>query len=261
MSDSAQMERERRLAAIMFTDMVGYTALTQRNETLAMELLEEQRRVIRSSLAKHKGREVDTIGDGFLVEFTSALDAVSCAVEIQSAFRDANAGRPQERQVWIRIGVHLGDVIPIGNKVAGDAVNIASRIEPLASPGGVCVSAQVYGSVAGRLESKFESLGFPPLKNVANPIEVYQIAGFGIADNRPIPNKISSASDRVAVLPLAVERVVEHGRRMDPAVVDVDRREEQPLRIPARELERHRMDLAIAFLELEHREPVVLVSG
>ena len=201
-NDSAQVENERRLAAIMFTDMVGYTALTQQNELLAMELLEEQRKRIREALAAHKGREVDTIGDGFLVEFTSALEAVRCAAEIQSAFREANVSRPQEQQIWIRIGIHLGDVIHIGNQVAGDAVNIASRIEPLAPPGGICITAQVYGSVVTRFEGEFESLGYPALKNIAMPIEVYRIAGFGLADGKALPGEFPLARDRVAVLPL-----------------------------------------------------------
>ena len=95
MNGSVQMESERRLAALMFTDMVGYTALTQRNEQLAMELLEEQRSLVRKSLANHKGREIDMIGDGFLMEFASALEAVKCAVEIQSSFRRLNASRPE----------------------------------------------------------------------------------------------------------------------------------------------------------------------
>jgi adenylate cyclase len=202
MSDSAPTESERRLAAIMFTDMVGYTVLTQRNETLAMELLGEQRQLIRKFLAIHKGREIDTIGDGFLVEFASALDAVRCAVEIQSGFQELNAHRPKEKQIWIRIGVHLGDVIHIGNQVAGDAVNIASRIEPLALPGGICVTAQVYGSVVSKFQAGFESLGMPQLKNVVTPIEVYRISGLGEAVDNPIPNTGSPASDRVAVLPL-----------------------------------------------------------
>lgn len=202
MNDSVQANAERRLAALIFTDMVGYTALTQQDEALAMQILEEQRRLVRNSLANHKGREIDTIGDGFLMEFASALDAVRCAVEIQSSLRELNANRPPERQIWIRIGIHLGDVIHIGTQVAGDAVNIASRIEPLALPGGICITAQVYSSVVRRFEGEFESLGIPELKNVATPIEVYRISGFGKADSRPVSGKYSPARDRVAVLPL-----------------------------------------------------------
>ena len=203
MSDSAQIGSEIRLAAVMFTDMVGYTALTQRNEALAMQLLAEQRQQVRSSLSKYQGREIDTIGDGFLVEFGSALQAVRCAVEIQSALRDMNANRPEEEQIWIRIGIHLGDVIHMGEQVAGDAVNIASRIEPLALPGGICITAQVHASVLNKFEGGFESIGMPKLKNVLTPIEVYRISEFGAAVRPSIPGREPPAKDRVAVLPLA----------------------------------------------------------
>jgi len=203
MSDSARIESERRLAAIMFTDMVGYSALTQRNEALAMELLDEQRGLVRQILAKYKGREVDSIGDGFLVEFASALDAVRCATGIQSALKEANASRPDEKKIWIRVGIHLGDVIHTGNQVAGDAVNIAARIEPLAPPGGVCVTAQVHASVVNKFEGVFESMGMPDLKNIATPIEVYRVSGYGQAINRTAPVRESLPKDRVAILPLA----------------------------------------------------------
>src|SRR3990172_7329334 len=179
MKDSEQLEGERRLAAIMFTDMVGFTTLAQRDEALAMQLLDEQRGIIRPLLAKYRGREVETTGDGFLVEFASSLGAVRCAVEIQSTLKQLNEDRPEGERILIRIGIHLGDVIHRGTDVAGDAVNVASRIEPLAPPGGVCVTAQVHASVLNKVEYGFESLGIPQLKNVATPIEVFRISGFG----------------------------------------------------------------------------------
>ncbi|HEX6268864.1 MAG TPA: adenylate/guanylate cyclase domain-containing protein [Anaerolineales bacterium] len=203
MNDPVHIESERRLAVLMFTDMVGYTAIAQRDEALAMELLEEQRRLVRGYVARHRGREVDSIGDGFLVEFTSALEAVRCAVEIQSALREANEKRPAEKRIWIRIGIHLGDVIYNGTQVAGDAVNIASRIEPLAPPGGVCVTAQVHASVLNKFEGTFESLGRPELKNVATPIEVFRISGYGQAVSGISSTRSTLPKERVAVLPLA----------------------------------------------------------
>jgi TolB-like protein/class 3 adenylate cyclase/tetratricopeptide (TPR) repeat protein len=206
MKDFEQFDSERRLAAIMFTDMVGFTALAQRDETLAMELLDEQRRVIRACLAEYKGREVDTIGDGFFVEFASSLDAVKCAIAIQSALKEWNEQHPPENRVLIRIGIHLGDVLHRGREVSGDAVNIASRIEPLAPPGGVCVTAPVYASVFNKVEYEFEMLGTPELKNVATPIEVYCVAGYGESESHPTlfirTAKAGLPKDRIAVLPL-----------------------------------------------------------
>jgi adenylate cyclase len=202
---------ERRLAAIMFTDTVGFTAVAQRDEALAFGLLEEQRQVVRPLLVEHRGREVKTTGDGFLVEFGSALEAVRCSVAIQSALARVNDPRPEDERLMVRIGIHLGDVLHTGTDVAGDAVNVASRIEPLAPPGGVCVTAQVQASVVNKIQASFESLGTPQLKNVAIPVEVFRIAGLGA----PSPNRDSQGQeaaqvaarpafprDRVAVLPL-----------------------------------------------------------
>ncbi|HEY2982368.1 MAG TPA: tetratricopeptide repeat protein [Anaerolineales bacterium] len=211
MKDSDKIEGERRLAAIMFTDMVAFTALAQRDEAGAMQLLDEQRRLIRPVLAKHNGREVDTIGDAFLVEFASALEAVRCAVEIQSALQEANTKRPDAEKIVLRIGIHLGDVIHNKGEVAGDAVNLASRVVPLAPPGGVCVTAQVHASVVNKIEFGFESLGTPALKNVAVPIEVFRIAGFGGAVSQAAPTtgrrvepvETAPPRDRLAVLPFS----------------------------------------------------------
>jgi TolB-like protein len=185
----------------MFTDMVGYTALAQRNETLAMELLEEQRSLLRQFFVKHLGREVKTMGDAFLVEFASALEAVKCAGEIQAALREENLKRPKERRILARVGIHLGDVIHTGSDVAGDAVNIASRVETLAPPGGICVSGQVYSSVANKVDYRFETLGNPELKNVAIPVEVYQVLGFGQSVSSIQLTKVGPSKDRIAVLP------------------------------------------------------------
>ena len=201
--NSEQPEGERRLAALMFTDMVGFTMLSQRDEALAIQLLDEQRGIIRPLLAKHKGREVDTVGDAFLVEFASSLGAVRCAVEIQSALKKLNEVRSDEQRILIRIGIHLGDVIHRGADVAGDAVNVASRIEPLAPPGGICVTAQVHASVVNKVAYEFVSLGTPELKNVATPIEVFLISGYGQSVRTPSPVKAEMPRDRVAVLPFS----------------------------------------------------------
>lgn len=194
-------EGERRLAAIMFTDTVGITGLGQRDEPLMFSLLEEQRSLVRPLLSKHRGREVKTTGDGFLVEFQSAQDAVRCALDIQTSLGTRNEGRPEEGQIAVRIGIHLGDVVHEGTDVAGDAVNLASRIEPLAKPGGICVTRQVYESVVNKVECEFESLGTPALKNVNSSVEVYQVSGFGRRVARPVTQPLQK--ERIAVLPFA----------------------------------------------------------
>src|ERR1700738_4432144 len=125
---------KRKLAAIMFTDMVGYRALAQRDEGLALELLEEHRTLLRPAFLNHQGQEVKTIGDGFLVEFASAVAAVNCAVELQEALARRNLGAPADRELQVRIGIHLGDVVHRGGDIVGDGVNIAARIEPPAEP-------------------------------------------------------------------------------------------------------------------------------
>jgi len=168
-------EGERRLAAIMFTDMVGYTALGQRNESLSLALADEQRRIIRPILERHKGREVKTIGDAFLVEFSSALEAVRSAYEIQRATKEFNVPLTEDKRIHLRVGIHLGDVIESQGDIAGDAVNVASRIEPLAREGGVCLTRQVYDQVRNKVDLPFVGLGLKKLKNVAEPMEVYRL--------------------------------------------------------------------------------------
>ncbi len=150
----AKIKEQRKLAAVMFTDMVGYSALTQKNEKLALELLEEHKRALRSVFPKYGGQEIKTIGDAFLVEFGSAVNAAQCAVEIQKKLHQRNESVKPERVVQIRIGLHVGDVVYKEKDVFGDGVNIASRIEPLAVPGGICVSEEL---VRFKIKSRSQS--------------------------------------------------------------------------------------------------------
>jgi TolB-like protein len=184
----------------MFTDLAGYTALTQRNEALAMQLLEEHRRIVRPFFPKHNGREIKTIGDAFLVEFASALEATRCAFDIQQSLNELNSSRPEDRRALARVGIHLGDVIHDQNDVYGDAVNIASRIEPLASPGGICVSEQVYSQIKNKFEFPLTTLGKRNLKNVNEPVEVFRVI---LPWEKKSEREPSLEKNRIAVLPFA----------------------------------------------------------
>ena len=128
-------EHQRRLAAIMFTDIVGYSAMAQANEDLSLELLQEHRELLRPLFPRFGGREIETIGDAFFLEFGSVQEAVHCAIEIQKVLNNRNASEPAERKIYVRIGVHVGDIVHVGEKVHGDGVNVAARIQPLAKTG------------------------------------------------------------------------------------------------------------------------------
>jgi len=193
-------EGERRLAAIMFTDMVGYTALGQRNEALSLALVEEQRNLVRPILKRHNGREVKTIGDAFLVEFPNATDSVRCAYGIQRAIREFNLSLAPDKRIHLRIGVHLGEVVESQGDISGDAVNLASRIEPLAEDGGVCLTRQVFDQVLNKTELQMTSIGVKPLKNVDRPIEVYKMVMPWEQETAP---RLQPDRNRVAVLPFA----------------------------------------------------------
>jgi adenylate cyclase len=190
---------ERRLAAIMFTDMVGYTALGQRNESLSLALVEEQRKVVRPVLARHNGREVKTMGDAFLVEFPNAVDAVRCAYDIQRAVREFDLSMDPEKRIHLRIGLHVGEVVGSQGDISGDAVNVASRVEPLSEEGGVSLTSGVYDLVRGRVDLPLVSIGPKSLKNVSAPVEVFRMVMPWEKERRDAVPKLDAL--RVAVLP------------------------------------------------------------
>src|SRR5213076_613017 len=166
---------ERKLAAIMFTDMVGYSALAQRDDKVALELLEEHRRLLREIFPQFHGTEIKTIGDAFLVEFGSALEAAQCAIEIQRTLAKRNHDVTSNRRIELKIGIHIGDVIHRDGDVYGDGVNIASRIEQLAGAGGICVSTDVERQIRNALEARFEKFGSADLKNIKLRMDLFRI--------------------------------------------------------------------------------------
>ncbi len=187
----------------MFTDLVGFTRLGQTDEEAALRLRREHQALVRPILASFGGREVKTLGDGFLVEFASAVESVRCAVEIQRAFARRNASVGPEDQLLLRVGVHAGDVVEEEGDVVGDAVNVASRLEPLAEPGGICLSATVHEQVRNKLPIVFEKVGARNLKNVREPMELYRVALGAAPTALASPTSREAPALRLAVLPLA----------------------------------------------------------
>src|ERR1700719_102760 len=166
---------ERKLAAIMFTDMVGYSALAQRDDKVALELLEEHRRLLRGIFPRFHGTEIKTIGDAFLVEFGSALEAAQCAIEIQRALAKRNTDVAADRHIAVKIGIHIGDVVHRDGDVYGDGVNIASRIQALSGAGGICVSMDVERQIRNAVETRFEKLAPTELKNISVQMDLFRI--------------------------------------------------------------------------------------
>ena len=198
---------ERRLAAILAADVVGYTRLMGADEVGTLRRMAELReRVLEPIIAEHRGRIFKLMGDGLLVEFASVVDAVACALAWQNDVAEREAGVEKDKQLQFRIGINLGDVIVEGDDIHGDGVNIAARLEGLAEPGGICLSDDAYRQVRGKIEAEFEDLGERDLKNVAEPVRIYRIAGDRSNGNAASPAKGSlTLSDRpsIAVLPFA----------------------------------------------------------
>jgi adenylate cyclase len=164
---------ERRLAAVLAADVVGYSRLMGLDEVGTARTLREHRAVSDALVAKHGGRIVNTTGDGVLLEFPSVVDAVECAVAVQSAMAERNGGVPQELRMLYRIGVNLGDILIEGEDILGDGVNVAARLEGIAEPGGICISSSAYEQVRGKVAVEFVDLGEQSLKNIERPVRVY----------------------------------------------------------------------------------------
>ncbi|WP_413585545.1 GAF domain-containing protein [Bdellovibrio sp. HCB274] len=165
----------RRLAALMFTDIVGYSAIFHRNEALAMKLLGEKTNILREIFPAYGGREIKTLGDGFFIEFPSVLEAVKCAYDIQSQLYQRNLGGMADERFQIRIGIHLCDFIATEEDAFGNDVNVSSRLEKLAPPGGICVSQQVVDQVSDKIDLKFSPIKERKLKNIKKPVVSYSI--------------------------------------------------------------------------------------
>ena len=167
---------ERRLVAILAADVVGYSRLMGANEAATLAALKAHRKeLVDAKIAEHQGRIVKLTGDGMLVEFTSVVNAVACAAEIQREMRQRNVDVPQDRRIEFRIGVNLGDIIVEENDIYGDGVNVAARIESIAKPGGVAVSGTVRDHIGNKLDLAFEDRGEQSLKNIDLPVRIFDV--------------------------------------------------------------------------------------
>jgi adenylate cyclase len=196
-----QPKVERRLAAILAADVVGYSRLMGMDEEGTLARLKAHRReLIDPKIAENRGRMVKLTGDGALVEFPSVVGAVRCAVDIQRGVAEHNAELPEEKRIAFRVGINLGDVIIEANDIYGDGVNVAARLEGIADPGGICISDDVYRQVQGKLDVTFDYIGEQQLKNIARTMRVYRVQLEGASTKaRPalaLPDKPS-----IAVLP------------------------------------------------------------
>jgi class 3 adenylate cyclase len=169
------MTAARRLAAILAADVVGYSRLMGEDEAGTARAVREHRERARPIVADHGGRIVKTTGDGLLLEFSSVVAAVECAMAIQKLMVERNAGWPEEKRIVYRIGVNLGDVLIEGDDILGDGVNIAARLEGLCEPGGVLISGTAYDHVRGKIDAHFVDLGDKELKNIARPVRFYAL--------------------------------------------------------------------------------------
>jgi adenylate cyclase len=182
---------ERRLAAILSADVKGYSRLMGEDEVATVRTLTDYRELMTTQTHRHRGRVVDSPGDNVLAEFASVVDAVKCAVDIQQEFKARNAELPAHRKMEFRIGINLGDVIVEGERIYGDGVNIAARLESLADPGGICISGTVYDQIENKLPVQYEYLGEQTVKNIAKPVRAWRVVMDGATADAG--HKISSA--------------------------------------------------------------------
>jgi class 3 adenylate cyclase len=189
---------ERRLATILMADVAGYSRLMGENEERTVQVLRGHRQIFDELLRLHRGRIFNTAGDSVLAEFPSAVEAVRCATEIQSALHTRNEHLPPDQRMSFRIGINLGDVIVQGGDLLGDGVNVAARIQSIAGPGGICISGSVYDQIQNKLTLQFKQLGEQSFKNIAQPIRTFSISGTETAP-LPVAGRPGSGSRRTAL--------------------------------------------------------------
>jgi adenylate cyclase len=218
---------KRKLTTIFSADVVGYSRLMEDNEEATIQTLNTYRNSMSTLIQKHRGRVVDMTGDNLMAEFASVVDAVKCAVEIQKEIGEGNANLPENRRMLFRIGVNLGDIVEEGDRIYGDGVNIAARLEGMAEGGGICISGTVYDQLKNKLELGYEYLGEHSVKNIATPVRVYKVlmepeaAGKIIGEKRKTKRLITIAAAAVILIGLAGWLLyIQQTKRIEPASVE-----------------------------------------
>ena len=186
----------RRLKAIMFTDIKGYSAMMGQDEQRTVHAVLEHREIVRECLKEHEGTEHETIGDAFVVLFDSVVNAVRCGAQIQAKLKARNDTLPKDQQVWLRIGIHLGDIIVQGDGIYGDGVNVAARVQDKAEPGGISITEQVFLQIDGKIDMQMEAVGKVELKNIRNPPAMYRLK---IDGAQPLPKQRSWVAPVAAI--------------------------------------------------------------
>src|SRR3984893_12988723 len=200
MEPAGQGRVERRLAAILAADVAGYSRLIEADEEGTIGRLKAFRaKVIDPKVARHYGRIVKATGDGLLVEFASVVDALRCAAEVQAAMAESNAPLPPDHRIAFRIGINAVYIVVEDGDIFGDGVNVAARLEGLAEPGGICVSARVQEDAAGLLDLAFEDMGEQALKNIARPVRAFRIRPDRIAEAATTPQPSLALPDTPSV--------------------------------------------------------------
>src|ERR1700738_4344834 len=194
--------QSRRLAAILAADIAGYSALMGADETRTVQDLKGHQAVVLPMVSEFGGRIIDTAGDGILAEFASVVNAVKCAVAIQSTMAQRNAGIEPERRMQFRIGINVGDIVYDEARIYGDGINVAGRLESIAEPGGICISSKVYEEINGRVDLAYEDIGEQQLKNIARAVRAYHVRLDSIAPIvTPTPAPALPQKPSIAVLP------------------------------------------------------------
>ena len=218
---------KRKLTTIFSADVVGYSRLMEDNEEATIQTLNTYRNSMSTLIQQHRGRVVDMTGDNLMAEFSSVVDAVKCGVETQKEIRERNADLPVNRRMLFRIGVNLGDIVEEDDRIYGDGVNIAARLEALAEGGGICISGTAYDHLKNKLELGYEYLGEHSVKNIAAPVRVYKVlmepeaAGKIIGEKRKTKRWMTVAAAVIILIGLAGWYLyIEQSKRIEPASVE-----------------------------------------